>query len=93
MLAELRQGNPDLLITLLVATGLHRTTTEKELREKLGDEIVDNEVIFIHDANDQQKNYFMGTLPSGAPLYVDGLVHETDLLIVHISRYVCYIYE
>lgn len=81
MLAELRQGNPDLLITLLVATGLHRTTTEKELREKLGDEIVDNEVIFIHDANDQRKNYFMGTLPSGAPLYVDGLVHETDLLI------------
>ena len=81
MLAELRQGNPDILITLLVSTGLHRTTTEKELREKLGDEIVDNEVIFVHDAYDDRKNYFMGTLPSGAPLYVDGLVHETDLLI------------
>ena len=81
MLAELRQGNPDILITLLVSTGLHRTTTEKELREKLGDEIVDNEVIFVHDAYDDRKNYFMGTLPSSAPLYVDGLVHETDLLI------------
>ena len=39
MLSELRQGNSNIEITLLVATGLHRKTTADELRYKLGDGI------------------------------------------------------
>ena len=39
MLEALRQGNPEIDITLLVATGFHRPTTGKELEEKLGREI------------------------------------------------------
>ena len=31
MLAQLRRGNPDIAVTLLVATGCHRSTTREEL--------------------------------------------------------------
>jgi len=39
MIQELREGNPDIKISLLVATGFHRPTTVEELRGKLGDEL------------------------------------------------------
>lgn len=32
-LAEIRKGNPDADITILISTGLHRLTTVEELRE------------------------------------------------------------
>ena len=37
MLEDLRRGNPEIAVTLLVATGCHRGTTAGELRAKLGD--------------------------------------------------------
>ena len=37
--------------------------------------------IFVHDGSDPEKNVFLGTLPSGAPLYVDKLAAETELLL------------
>ncbi len=81
MLAELREGNPDIEITLLVATGFHRLTTTDELRDKLGDDIVDNERIVIHDAFDADSNVKIGVLPSGADLVVDRVAIEADLLV------------
>lgn len=36
MLAELREGNPDIDVTLLIATGFHRPTTHEELVNKVG---------------------------------------------------------
>ena len=81
MLAQLRQGNPDLDITLLVATGCHRGTTMAELTAKLGEEIVSREKIVVHDAFDPEKNIRIGVLPSGAPLVLDKLAAQTDLLV------------
>jgi len=81
MLAELRQGNPDIDITLLVATGFHRATTDAELRAKLGDEIFEKEKIVVHDAQDASSNVALGILPSGAPLVIDRLAVETELLV------------
>lgn len=43
LLDEIRQGNPDADITILIATGLHRATTEAEQRRMFGDNIVDKE--------------------------------------------------
>ena len=37
LLDEIRQGNPDADITILIATGLHRPTTEEEQRRMFGD--------------------------------------------------------
>ena len=81
MLAELRQGNPEIEITLLVATGCHRGTTKAELSDKLGEEIVSSERIVVHDAGDADANVKIGALPSGAPLVIDRLAANTDLLI------------
>ena len=81
MLAELRRGNPDIAVTLLVATGFHRPTTTAELEAKLGAEIAENEKIVVHDAFDPDSNVQIGILPSGAPLVIDRVAVETDLLI------------
>ena len=81
MLRELRQGNPKIDITLLVATGCHRGTTVDELIAKVGAEIVSREKIVVHDAFDPEKNVQIGILPSGAPLVLDKLAVETELLV------------
>jgi len=81
MLQALRRGNPDIVITLLVATGFHRPTTTAELEAKLGPEIAGTEKIVVHDAFDPDSNVQIGILPSGAPLVIDRAAVETDLLI------------
>ena len=81
MLAELREGSPDIDVTLLVATGYHRGSTEGELRAKLGDDIYERERIVMHDARDAAANVDIGVLPSGARLVIDRLAAETELLV------------
>ncbi len=81
VLEELRKENPDIQITLLVATGFHRPTTTAELEAKLGPEIAGREKILVHDAFDPDSNVEIGILPSGAPLVLDRAAVETDLLI------------
>ncbi len=81
MFEELRQGNPDMEITLLVATGFHRPSTEAELEAKLGREIMDQVKIVIHDCRDAASNVEVGVLPSGAPCVIDRTAAEADLLI------------
>ncbi len=81
MFAELKEGNPDIDITLLVATGFHRPTTEAELRGKLGDEIFEQSKIVIHDCRNADSNVQVGILPSGAPCVIDKVAAGADLLI------------
>lgn len=81
MLKELRQGNPEIDITMLVATGFHRGTRKEELISKLGEEIVNKEKIVIHDCNDESMLINIGTLPSGAQLVINRLAYEADLLV------------
>ena len=81
MLRQLREGSPDIQITLLVATGFHRLTTTEELEAKLGKEIAASEKIVVHDAFNAESNVQIGVLPSGAPLVIDRTAVETDLLI------------
>lgn len=81
MLRELRAGSPDIEVTLLVATGFHRLTSTAELEAKLGREIMDECRIVVHDCRDKDANVQIGILPSGAPLVIDRLAVETELLI------------
>ncbi len=80
-LAEIRRGNPDAEITILIATGMHRPTTEAEMRAKFGDEIVDNEKIVVHRSSEDGEMEFFGILPSGGELWLNRLVRESDLVI------------
>ena len=81
MLAEIRAGNPSAEITILVATGLHRTTTREELAAKFGEEIVSKERIVIHDCDDDANLVHLGKLPSGGDLVVNRLAVDADLLV------------
>ena len=81
MLAEIRAGNPSAEITILVATGLHRTTTREEIAAKFGDEIASKEKIVVHDCDDAENLVNIGTLPSGGDLVVNRLAVEADLLV------------
>lgn len=81
LLEEIRQGSPEAEITILVATGLHRATTEEEQRKMFGDAIVDHEHIVIHDAFKDEDMRRICTLPSGAEFVVNHLAIDCDLLV------------
>lgn len=81
MLAELRAKNPEIDITLLVATGFHRLTTRQELIDKLGTKIVDEEKIVIHDSKNRSENIKIGVLPSGADLVINKTAATAELLV------------
>ena len=81
ILAEIRKGNPDADITILISTGLHRTTTQEELTDKFGPEIMANEKIIVHDCDDNDNLVYLGKLPSGGNLIINRLAAEADLLV------------
>lgn len=81
LLEEIRKGNPDADITILIATGLHRATTKEEQRKMFGSEIVEAEKIVVHDAFAEDACTFVRVLPSGAELWVNRLALECDLLV------------
>ncbi|WP_286945904.1 nickel-dependent lactate racemase [Acetobacterium sp. UBA5834] len=81
MLKEIRRGNPDAEITILIATGFHRLTTREELVAKFGETIVDQERIVVHDSGDDSSLVEIGTLPSGGALIINKLAAEADLLV------------
>ncbi len=80
MLSEMRKDNPDIDITLLVATGCHRGTSKEELVSKLGPDIVRNEKIVVHDCDDEKNLVSIGKLPSGGELKVNRIAFDTELL-------------
>ena len=81
MLDEIRKGNPDADITILIATGCHRGTTKDELINKFGSEIVEKERIYIHDCDERDMLINIGTLPSGGACGINRLAYEADLLV------------
>ena len=81
LLRELRKGSPDGQITILVATGLHRPTTEEEMRRMFGDNIVDNEKIVVNKAFEPNDFDHVCELPSGAELWVNKAALGVDLLV------------
>lgn len=81
LLRRIRQANPDIDITILIATGFHRPTTREELIAKYGEKIVREEKIVVHMSQNEEEMAPLGTLPSGGALKINKLAVETDLLI------------
>ena len=81
MLRQIREGNPNADITILISTGCHRETTKEELISKFGQEIVNNEKIVVHDCDDTENLVNIGTLPSGGECLINRLAVEADLLV------------
>ena len=81
LLREIRLGQPDAQVTVLIATGMHRSPTQAELRERFGDALLAQERIIVHDATDAANLEFFGRLPSGGELWLNKLVREADLVV------------
>ena len=80
MLEEIRKGNPNANVTLLIATGFHRETTRDELVNKFGEDIVNSEKIVIHKSENLEDMVSLGTLPSGSELLINKVAANADLL-------------
>jgi len=81
LLEEARRYNPGVEIKILIATGLHRKTTESEMKEKFGEEVVSRETFIVHDACDDSNMVYKGILPSGGELWLNSLVDWADLVV------------
>ena len=68
-------------VTILIATGAHRASTETERREKLGDAIVDRYRIIDHDASAANSLLPVDPGEGGVPFRVNRIAVEADLLI------------
>ncbi|MFO7888302.1 MAG: nickel-dependent lactate racemase [Eubacteriales bacterium] len=81
LLDTIKKTNKSGKITILVATGAHRASTDSELRDKYGDEIVDSVNIEMHDSKKDDDMVDLGTLPSGGSLMLNKIALDADLLI------------
>ena len=81
MLTEIRKGNPEADITILIATGCHRGTTVEELTDKFGEDIVKNEKIVVHNCDNDDNLVLLGKLPSGGECIINKIAYEADLLL------------
>ena len=83
LVSELRAGSPQADITVLVATGFHRKTTETELLDKYGEELYRNSGLrfVVHEAGKSGDMVDLGLLPSGGALLLNRLAVEADLLV------------
>ena len=81
ILEEIRSGNPEAEITILIATGLHRETTVEEQKQMFGEELVKKEYFISNNALKKEDFVNLGKLPSGAELHVNRLAVDCDLLI------------
>src|SRR5256886_5664827 len=81
LLDELNAGGiPDARITVIVAVGLHRATTDAEKREKLGS-VVDRVRIVDSNGRDPALWADLGTIPPyNAPGFTQKLIKEADLV-------------
>jgi nickel-dependent lactate racemase len=68
-------------VVILVATGTHRGNTESELRQMLGDEVVDHVRIVNHDARDRGQLAWMGTFGNEVPVWLNREWAQADVRI------------
>lgn len=68
-------------ITVVVALGVHRAATQKEMDEILGNELAGKIKIINHDPYDENKLVYIGKTTYGTPIEVNRTVYEADLKI------------
>jgi nickel-dependent lactate racemase len=81
LLRELREGNPEVTVKIIIATGMHRPTSPAEMLDKFGPELLAREEFINHDSRDRQAMVFKGIMPSGGELWLNSLVDWADLIV------------
>lgn len=83
VLEEIKKGNPEAVLTILIATGFHRPTTRQELIDKFGAGIVHDPAIrfVVHQSEKEEDMVRLGRLPSGGELLINRIAADADLLL------------
>lgn len=81
LLREIRAGNPGAEVTILIGTGTHRPMTREEMYARFGEGIMERECLVCHRGDEPEALALIGRLPSGAPLEINRLAVEADLLV------------
>ena len=81
IIEEIKKYNSNAAITILIASGLHRAMTRRELINKMGDAIVNKYNIVVHDAYNKDQLVYRGKLASGNPLRLNKAITEHDLIV------------
>jgi nickel-dependent lactate racemase len=84
MLAALFAEMPDIAaddITILIATGTHRTNTPAELEKMLGADIVRRFHIVNHDSRDPASLTYVGKTTKGVPVHMNRVWMDADIRI------------
>jgi nickel-dependent lactate racemase len=82
LLRRLHQaGIPVEVVTILIATGLHREATENEIKVILGEEIAAKYRVVNHDARALDQHRWLGKTGRGIPVYIDERFMAADLHI------------
>jgi lactate racemase len=68
-------------ITLLVSTGTHRPSSEREMREKLGEGLFGRFRTVQHDCTDYSRQVYLGLTSRGTPVWVNRLLLENDRIL------------
>jgi len=74
-------GIPREGVTILIATGLHRAATQREIEVILGPEIAATYRVASHDARDFAAHRALGATRRGTPVYIDERFMAADLHI------------
>ena len=75
-------GVPRENVLILVATGLHRPSTQEERIEMCGAEIVEKYRIEDHHAKCDNEHTYLGDSPRGVPVWIDSRYLDAELKIL-----------
>jgi nickel-dependent lactate racemase len=78
--AELPDLSPD-AVTILIATGTHRTNTQAEIEKMLGPAIVRRYRVINHDSRDASSLVSAGTTTTGVPVFLNRAFMDADVRI------------
>lgn len=80
LLGELAHVPPE-RVSILIATGSHRACRPDELRELLGDAVVERYHVFNHDAFDAEGLAYVGETDDGVPIWLNRRWVESEVRI------------
>lgn len=68
-------------MSILIATGVHRSSTEEEVEAKIGPEIMEKYAWSCHDAYDPDNLVSLGTTSRGVQVFLNKLLVMSDLIV------------
>ncbi|TDT45648.1 nickel-dependent lactate racemase [Fonticella tunisiensis] len=76
------QGIGDKDISILIALGSHRPSTEEEKKAIVGDDVYNRIAIYDHNCFDETKLCYLGESSFGTPIYINEKVINADRVIL-----------